>query len=403
MDISSPFSEAQFLPLLTISNFDLMKSISFKINLFWLVFLGGMSCVEPYEPPTIENGAGILVVDGSLNTIGKSTIRLTRSQNLSETSNVNTELNALVSFEDETGSAFILTEDGNGNYSLPQQIFSLEKKYRVKIQTADSKEYASEFVPVVKNPSIDSVSWKVTSENGVQVYVNTHDPENKTQYYRWDYEESWKYVSAFNSRFDWLNGYPVLRTNDIYNCYQTKPSGKIVIGSTARLSQNLISNFPLVYMEQRSEKIRFKYSILVKQFGLTKEAYEYWLQLQKNTESLGTLFDPQPSQLTGNLTCISDPSEPVLGYFIAGSASEERIFISSDNLPRASTYITSFSNCISLDTLFVFLLPLPKSKDFLIESLPSGPGTITAYSYTSAACADCRTAGGTTIKPDFWQ
>ncbi len=373
------------------------------MKFLWVIFLTTIACVEPYQPPVIKNGASILVVDGSLNTKGKSEIRLTRTQNLSETSSVTLERNAFVSFEDETGNSFMLIEEKTGNYSLPQQNFNAEKKYRIKIQTNDSKEYASEFVPIVKNPPIDSVTWKITSENGVEVYVNTHDPENKTKYYRWDYEESWKYISAFNSRFDWRNGFPVIRTNDIYNCYQTKPSGKIVIGSTARLSQNVVRNFPLVKMEQRSEKIRFKYSILVKQFGLTNEAYEYWFQLQKNTESLGTLFDPQPSLLTGNITCLSDPSIPVIGYFIAGSPSEQRIFISSDNLPRAATYITPFSDCISLDTLSVFLLPLPKSKDFLIESLPSGPGAITAYTYTSGACADCRTAGGTTTKPDFWK
>ena len=120
MGISSLFSEVQSLRSPIISNFDLMKSISFKINFLWLILLGGMSCVEPYEPPAIENGERILVVDGSLNTKGKSTIRLTRSQNLSETSKVIAELKALVSFEDEAGSALTLTEDGNGNYrNLP--------------------------------------------------------------------------------------------------------------------------------------------------------------------------------------------------------------------------------------------------------------------------------------------
>ena len=383
-----------------------MRSISFKINLLWLVFLGGMSCVEPYNPPVIENGVSILVVDGSMNPQGKSKIRLTRSQNISETSKVVVELKAIVSFEDEAGSALVLQEEGNGYYSLPQQTFNLQKKYRVKITTTDAKEYASEFVPVVKNPPIDAVSWKITSDNGVQLYVSTHDFENDTRYYRWDYEESWNYLSAFNSNFEWKNGKPVLRNNNIYNCYRTQLSGKISIGSAARLSQAVINNFPLVYLEQRSEKIRFKYSILVKQFGLTKEAYEYWLQLQSNTESLGTLFDPQPSQLRGNIRCLSDDSETVIGYFIAGSTTEQRIFISSDFLPKPKSYITPFDGCTA-DTLQVNFIPLLRAKDLLniilLDPLPSGPGAITAYSTSTAACADCRTAGGTTTKPDFWQ
>ncbi|MBK5277856.1 MAG: DUF4249 domain-containing protein, partial [Bacteroidia bacterium] len=194
-----------------------------KIKFSFIILLALASCVEPYEPPAIENGVSILVVDGALNAQGKSTIRLSRSQNLSESSAVGSELKAIVSFENESGTSVTLTEEGNGNYSLPPQIFDPQKLYRVRIQTADSKEYASEFVSIVKNPPIDSVSWNITSDNGVQLNVSTHDAENNTKYYRWDYEESWKYVSAFNSRFDWLNGYPILRTTDIYNCYQVKP------------------------------------------------------------------------------------------------------------------------------------------------------------------------------------
>ena len=383
-----------------------MKNSLIGIEGVALIFLCCISCIEPYDPPHIENGTGVLVVGGSLNAAGKSTIRLTRTQNLDETKAVANELKALVSFEDEGGRVFRLIEEGGGNYSLPATSFDRSKQYRLTIKTSDSKEFASAFVPIINTPPLDSISWKVAADNGVQVYVSTHDPENKTRYYRWDYEESWSYVAAFNSRFDWKDGKVVLRTNNIYNCYRTLRSGKISIGSTANLNQAIISNFPLLYMEQRSEKIRFKYSILVKQYGITKEAYDYWLQLQNNTESLGTLFDPQPSQLTGNIGSTSNTSEPIIGYFTAEAITEQRIFISSDFLARASSYITPFDGC-SADTLMVQIIPLLRPKDLptiiLLESLPSGPGAITAYSASTLACADCRSVGGTTTKPEFWQ
>ena len=346
----------------------------------------------------------MLVVDGSLNAKGESIIQLTRSQNLSETLPTPHELRAKVAFEDETGNTYPLTERGKGSYSLPARSFDQTKQYRITIRTADSKEYASEFVPLVKvPPPIDEITWAVTSKKGVQLYVSTHDVNNSTRYYRWSFEETWKYVSAFNSRYDWKNGYPVLRINDIYNCYRTAQSTKIAVGSTANLSQDIVSNFPLLYIEQRSEKIRFKYSILVKQLGLTKEAYDYWFQLQRMTENLGTLFDPQPSQLVGNIKCTSDLSEPVIGYFIAGSTTEKRIFISSDYLPRASKYITSFDGCVTLDTLSARSLPLLNTNIVLIESAPSGPGMPSAYTFTGPGCGDCRSAGGTTTQPPFWQ
>lgn len=382
------------------------RDTSFSTKLLWLVLLIGFGCVEPYEPPVIENGVSLLVVDGSLNTEGKSIIKLSRSENLSETGPVPLELGAKVSFEDEGGTLYPLKEEGKGVYFLHQQTFNPTKQYRLKITTTRGKEYASEFVPIIKNPPVDSVSWAITADNGVQLYISTHDFENNTRYFRWTFEESWNYLSAYNSRFEWKDRIPILRSENIYQCYQTKPSGKIVIGSTSGLRENIISKLPLQYIQQRSEKIRFKYSILVKQYGITKEGHDYWLQLQRNTESLGTLFDPQPSQLTGNITCKSDLSEPALGFFTAGSATEKRIFISSEFLPRARTYITPFDGCSS-DTLQIVNISLLSNKDlkniFLLDPLPGGPLPTTAYSYTSAACADCRSAGGTTIKPGFWQ
>ena len=82
-----------------------MQNIASKIKRLSLVFLICVSCVEPYEPPVVENSISILIVDGSLNTQGKSLIRLTRSQNIAEAEKIQVpvELNALVSFEDENG------------------------------------------------------------------------------------------------------------------------------------------------------------------------------------------------------------------------------------------------------------------------------------------------------------
>jgi hypothetical protein len=46
-------------------------------------------------------------------------------------------------------------------------------------------------MPVQNNPPIDSISWK-RDEEGVRVFVNTHNPEGNTRYYRWEFEETWE-------------------------------------------------------------------------------------------------------------------------------------------------------------------------------------------------------------------
>ena len=64
------------------------------------------------------------------------------------------------------------------------------------------------------------------------------------------------------------------------------------------------------------------YSINVKQYALSHEAYLFFEKIKKNTEQLGSIFDPQPSELQGNIHCITNPAETVVGYV---DISEEKV------------------------------------------------------------------------------
>jgi len=148
--------------------------------------------------------------------------------------------------------------------------------------------------------------------------------------------------------------------------------------------------------------MRYKYSILVTQYSITKEAFDYWKQLKKTTEEIGTLFGPLPSQLTGNFSSIQNPKELVIGFFSIGSVAENRIFIESKELVAAAQYDTPYRNC----ELFSLLLPdVPDDIGTLIVSdilSPNGPNII-GYTYAAEQCVDCRLTGGTLTKPDFWE
>lgn len=169
----------------------------------------------------------------------------------------------------------------------------------------------------------------------------------------------------------------------------------------------MIREQPIVFLPSDSPKIGIRYSILVNQYAISKEAYEYYQMLEKNTENLGTLFDPQPSQLTGNITCVSHPSEVVIGYFDALSEQSKRLFIDKSQLPAWSTS-TGYEACKS-DTVDILDVPPFRpgwmfiEKQFFYKATNMG-----CCIYTMGAviakneCVDCRTTG-TNIKPDFWE
>jgi Domain of unknown function (DUF4249) len=369
----------------------------------WLLIVL-VGCIDPYLPPEIKSSGAILVIDGHINTNSTSTIKLTRSQNLYENGDTGKVDGALVTLENENGVKYPLLAEGNGNYSLaPQALAPI--KHRLTVRTPDAKQYASDFVEIKNSPPIDSVSWEVTPELGVEIHANTHSAESNIGYYRWKFEETWQYTSAFQSVYVYNStfGYAELRQDDIFNCWQSNSSSDILISSSSRLSENVISKFPLTVIDQRNERLRYTYSILVKQYSVTEEAYSYWKELKKTTEDLGTIFSPMPSQVSGNFKCLTNPEEPVLGYFSIGLITEKRIFINSLELPRPGVYDTQYEDCEAYE-LFNENVSTFFSTPYLLAGgipNPSGPG-ILGYYYAVTSCVDCRAAGGKNVKPDFW-
>jgi len=383
--------------------------ISFK---FWQRYTGWLlmalfsSCVDPFEPEIINAPDSLLVVNGFINSNGPTTITLLRTQNLTDFTAPTTEENAQVFLEEENGFRAALTATGNGNYTVNANPLNASKRYRIHLYTAVNKEYASEYVNVSQTPAIDAVTWKA-KENELQLYVNTHNTEDKTRYYRWQYAETWEFTSAYSTNLEYINNEVLLRNDDIYHCWKTEPSTEIMLGNTLRLSQNIVSEQPLITIPATSPKISRKYSILVKQFAQSPAEYQYWETLKKNTESIGTLFDPLPTQLTGNIQCISNSSEPVIGYIGAYSVEEKRIFIRKDELPENWKAITGYENCMRLDTVDNnpkdLAEKLGAGGGFPVYEIPSqmGPGVV-GYLYSTKACIDCRVRG-TNVRPVFWK
>lgn len=369
-----------------------MKLLKNSSVFFLLLLLA--SCIDPFAPPEIASAENYLVVDGFPNTgQDASQIQLRRTQNVSETGKSSAEVHAQVAVEGSLGSNYPFTEEGDGIYRLGVQQFNETEQYRLRIKTANGKEYLSAYVPVINTPLIDSISNVVDrARNGVQFYVNTHDPLNKTRFYRWKYEETWEYRSAFSSDLEVAGETIVPRTEDIYTCWQTEKSTNILLSSSVKLSHDIIREFPINFVSGATSKLLHKYSILVKQFGLTQEGFEYWTNLAKTTQNTGSLFDPLPSQVTGNVQCTSVAKELVFGYFSASSVAEKRIFIT----PALGRY----PSCEMGDTLS-YQEALQTNNLLLNTYQPFGPPPL--YLTASPSCADCRLQGGTNVKPAFWQ
>src|ERR1700744_2861153 len=274
------------------------------------------SCKKPYTPTIVSSNSNYLVVEGVINSGQDSTIiNVSRTVNIADAMTAKPELGAQVLVESDQNVTYSIPEIGKGIYASPALNLDNTHKYHLYIKTSDGKEYASDAEAVKPTPPIDSIGF-ITQSNGIQLYINTHDDNNATRYYHWEYTETWNFHAKYQTSLitDGTKLVARLPAQQIYTCFANQVSSTILLGSSAKLAKDVIYQSPITQVASTSEKLETKYSILVKQYALTSEAYNFWQNLKKNTEDLGTIFSTQPSEISGNIHCITNPSEPVVGY-----------------------------------------------------------------------------------------
>lgn len=386
--------------------------------LFVLIITGSVwSCKKPYSPTIITQAPNYLVVEGFINNGDSTTIKLSRTTQLSDTAKSKPELGAVILIEDNLNNHYQLTEFGKGVYKSAVVNLNNAQTCRLHIITTDKKEYASDMVEIDKTPPIDTITHSVIN-NGIQIQVSTHDATNKVEYFRWDFTETWEYSSYYVAHYKYVNGavtYLSPSDPDYDNiCWINGYSNQILVASAENLSQSVINNQTITYVDESTGKLALGYSILIKQYALTKDAFEYWQKLKKNTEQLGSIFDAQPSDLKGNLHNLNDANEPVMGYISASNSTSKRFIIGHNSIPLYTPNYYGPPNDLSCvpghlpfdptDTYNDRLTRLYTQGDSIIyTTFGAGPVTL-GYQYASGDCVDCRLKmkGGFNKKPDFW-
>ena len=377
-----------------------------KIFYCLLLCLPYLYCREKYTPGLTTPNTGYLVIEGIINSgAGPTNIYLSRTNQFAG-QGYTYESGAVVVVEGNDNSMKSLPDRGKGLYSADLPGLDNNIQYRLHITTTDGKEFLSDFATAKITPAIDTISWESENE-GIQLFLNTHDEKNNTHYYQWDYVETWEINSSFRSFYKWeVNSVPPPNNNitivaasadpSIFTCWQTDASTQILIGSSVKLSSDIINAMPIAFIPPGSEKLSVEYSILVRQFALTEDAYNFLSRIKKNTEQTGSVFDPQPSALNGNIHCKTNPAEMVIGYVSISSVEEKRIFIKATEVPAWDYKSTCMEDSIKDDSV---------EKKFaygrgLLPTRIAIPGTW--YMGAPKECIDC-TLRGTNVKPDFWQ
>jgi hypothetical protein len=353
-------------------------------------------CISQFIPETSDD-KDLLVVEGLItNNLSESHIKLSKSSPLGSRETAKAVSGGDIFVTDNLDNTFHFYESEAGKY-LPQSEFhgTPGNIYKLHVNIPSAKgliKYESMPMKMVPVPEIDSVTYAKKNlvpetmyspaQDGCQIYVTTHDPSKDCNFYRWEYDETWEFILPYNVPNK--------------TCWVSSNSEKINIKNTSTLERNLIDKFPLTFISNNSDRLKVRYSILVKQYSMNEDEFSYWEKLQNISEQVGSLYDIIPSSVPSNVFNVTNPTEKVLGYFSVSASVSKRIFIKD----RFSGLIDLYLDCPS-DTLYTFG-PIPNLNNtvWVIIDHPLPPPSYRVITY-SRGCADC-TARGTKVPPDFW-
>jgi hypothetical protein len=312
-----------------------------RFSIVWVLELlvAGLmiSCVTEFQPDLVSISS-TLVVDGQItDQPGPYTIRLTRTADYSYSSLNLAEMGATVTISDNRGTQEVLKEQSPGGTYVTSASGILGiagRSYKLTIQTKAGKRYEStaEVLPAV--PPIQKLYYEsryIPSTGGLagqqtwEVFLDTQDPDTLGNYYKWNWTH-YEFTDACRKTY-----VPVPPPGhysgigccsdcwDITRCYTC-----INVSSDIDINGKAISRQPIMEVPFTSLG---KYYLEIEQQGISKGAYQFWKSVRGLVNNTGGLFDAAPASIQGNLRCISNPGEPIYGYFGASGLSATYIFV----------------------------------------------------------------------------
>jgi len=353
----------QHLLITLFFEFKMKKVLQFILIISSLINFG---CKEEYFPE-IENAEKLLVVDGTLtDETNVVTINLSRTVPFQETAN-EPEIGASVILSDDKGREFTFMERPPGVYKSKAFTYEYDRIYVLNIQTKNKKKYKSSPQKLYPKSAMQSVTSIIkaktlqTAHNDV-VYTKTYsglefattlksNAEN-SGYFRFEntvlveYLEKNIYTANPDSFpgffYCWKKYYP----NEAFNLNDKKLNNLNEYQHTLAFCP-IDTNYFSIIQKAVGEGIAIKYvttrdlyyfAITVKQYQINKDAYQYFDAINVQIEAKNRIFDPVSFQVRGNIFCITDPDEPVLGAFEVASVNTRTYSFSDFKIDKSVKY-----------------------------------------------------------------
>ncbi|RYF74846.1 MAG: DUF4249 domain-containing protein [Cytophagaceae bacterium] len=335
------------------------------------------NCVDP-EELSLRGSLDVVVIDGTITNLAEpQVIQLNRSTADPLTGLPGSVPITKASVEVVVDSSGVVPahETIDGTYQLPSEFrCEIGHAYQLRITLPSGAHYTStqQVMPVA--PPITTVraqfnptSLPVSQEGGYtaahDLYIDTQDPLNQANFYRWD----WKLYE----KQDWCrtceqgqysinnvhvlisgNGLQYFQTGDslLEDCFYAPPPlpgfppnryfvydyscrtqcWAILYSHQLNVFADTYSNGGMISGRKVAQIPFYQHDpclVEIRQSALSPTAYQFYNQFQSQTQNNGGVADSPPSAIVGNIKNVANPQERIVGFFTASAVSTNRYWL----------------------------------------------------------------------------
>jgi len=312
-----------------------------KAIMYFSLMIMLLSSCEAYYKPAIDTVKGQLVVEAMMtNDPSLNFVHLTQTRNFYDEQPPAVVSGANVELVEINGKVIKGVENVWG-YFYFNVVPVVGKNYKLRI-FLENNIYESEVVTMPPLPTMtkfysEQVLKTIYSTDGSgnpiasliqgrEMYVDA-PVTNALSYYRFNVRSILEWIYAPPG----MNGPPpppMFGWQSYYESNQFNLAGPKKFSQTGKIEMH-----PLLMLAYRTDYYLHSdtlssngWILIIDQYGTSKGSYEYHEKLNSQFAADGSLFDPIQTQVYGNITCLTDPTKIVFGYFDMNSHQQYRYY-----------------------------------------------------------------------------
>ena len=379
--------------------------------------LAAAACIYPYEVVDFQQQSKMpLVVEGDIHIGNVTEVRLGYVQPLVPGDNYVYTVPA--------ATGYIEGEDGtrvnpDNAYGVPSNLLyfnteelSTSQRYRLHLETYDmetgkvSNVFESDWLSPLPAPTIDGLTYSHHPDYE-ELWVGLSMHCHGSHYFRWTFSETWEYHSDISTMLEYK---PSLREigyyegPSLYYCWSTAKSSQINIFSTNNQIEDRFEELAFHTIPLSDKRLQVMYKIDVRLEAMSENAYNYWYNMQQNSEGQGSIFAPTPSEMASNVYCISDPTVQVMGYLNAAVQAEAVMYYDNglEGYYKAGLPFERDDQKVDAhrpDSMAFWYSHGYRPYSEIYEDMSGKPSH---HMWAQQICIDCRRQGGSKNKPEGW-